>query len=215
VAIFAFMFVFICDCGNIFVFDNSAKEIKSVRNTEQKIINAFLNLAANETTQTAEYGTITLQMILDKASITKPTFYHHFKNIRALMDVIKEREYGMMFHILDSHSPKDTVSPFGVIANEIIPFFYKNQTILRIMRNSSVDFNHQQYLENAFTSFFIRFLNPKENRYHLNSNWLASYYSKVIVGMLTTWLADSFPEAPENFKEKFLFLINTPLNSFC
>ncbi len=184
------------------------------RNTEQKIIDAFLNLAANETTETAEYGTITVQMIIEKANITKPTFYKHFKNIYELIDVIKARTYGPMFKILDAHLPKNTPSPFGVIANEIIPFFYDNQVVFRIIRNSSVDFNYQQYLENAFFPFFARFLNTKENLCGISTDLLADYYSKVTVGILTTWLSDLFPEAPEHFKEKFLFLINTPMNYF-
>ncbi|MDR0297813.1 MAG: TetR/AcrR family transcriptional regulator [Streptococcaceae bacterium] len=185
-----------------------------VRKTEQKIIDAFLNLAASETTLTSEYGSISVKAIIEKANVSKPTFYSHFKNRNELIDTVKQNVFVPLFSMLDEHNSANTLSPFSPIINEVIPYLFKNRTIFCIFRNSSTDFNYQQSLENAFFCYFNRFLGTKQVLRGMDNTWLANYYAKVIVGILTTWLSDLFPEKPAQFKKKFYFLINTPLNTW-
>lgn len=129
-----------------------------MKKTEQKIIDAFINIAATRTTENMEYSKITVSEIVEAAQVSKPTFYRHYKNIYFLIDAIKIIKFYPMIEILNAYQYKNDAPPFSIIATQIIPFFFDNQIFFRIMRNSSFDFNYHQYLEKQFYPFFMSIL---------------------------------------------------------
>lgn len=185
-----------------------------MKKTEQKIIDAFINIAATRTTENMEYSKITVSEIIEAAQVSKPTFYRHYKNIYFLIDAIKIIKFSPMIEILNAYQYKNDAPPFSIIATQIIPFFFDNQIFFRIMRNSSFDFNYQQYLEKQFYPFFHVYLNKSQYHYGFDIDFLADYYSKVTIALLTNWIDDAIPDDIDVFQEKFLFIINSPVNIF-
>ncbi|CRK80396.1 TetR/AcrR family transcriptional regulator [Neobacillus massiliamazoniensis] len=175
------------------------------RNTEQKIIDAFLNIANSEKT---EFSNITVKMIAQKAHITSPTFYNHFNSIAHLIEVIREDAAKPLLEILETYKEVGEQSPFEIIAKEILPILYQNRTRIRIICIAPADFNWHLFLENRYTEWFLPYCKGIRE-IDFSEEWLARFFAKTIVTITTLWLADPIPEPPKLFQGKFLALMDT------
>ncbi|MHA8263387.1 TetR/AcrR family transcriptional regulator [Lactobacillaceae bacterium Melli_B3] len=171
--------------------------------TKNRIADAFLILLESKMDDE-----ITNNEIINKAGISKGTFYNNFSN--------KQDISNYMFHHIDSQIIKSLVNYHDYLkhqdsidailrctADTTIPAIYENRERIRILYKSSLNGEWQKYLEKKYLKLICSFYNQRDgNDFHLRL--LVRYALNIIC----LWITSPIPTPPDQFKDEFYHLFN-------
>jgi len=152
--------------------------------------------------QEMPFEKITTQMIIDRAGVSKATFYRDFHDKYELMNWCYQEYVDRLLQKLDSCS-------WGVVNKEILKFIYDNQnyytraiqvdgqnSFLDFLYRYSLDFCKREYLKRKQ----IRFLNKEEQI-------ILEFYSAGSIYTVKKWIERGFQLSVEEIAELLFALM--------
>lgn len=148
--------------------------------TKKAIIESFLKLL-NE----RPLDKITIKDVVEDCQINRNTFYYHFENIPALVEVIfREETERVIAEHQDISSWED-----GFIA--AADFALKNKKVIYHIYNSANRGDFERYLNNITSDVMTRFVEQMSRGVRVSGEdkaLLSSFYKAALTGMILDWL---------------------------
>ena len=175
------------------------------RDTKEKIIQAFFELALNNPSKSR----FSLAEIAQQAGISRQAIYkNHFNSIEEIIEEVHRILYSEFSAVLQTYDRSTIADPFVFFANHFlrkwiqcfyttaanpnwIPFF---SSILLEFQNEHVSINHDVIQV------------PREK--------VSQLLVKGIMNLLEIWIVQPEPTPPEQFVQTFLFVIHFPISSY-
>ncbi|EFV00590.1 hypothetical protein HMP0721_2407 [Pseudoramibacter alactolyticus ATCC 23263] len=189
---------------------NCREELNNVpKNTRENILNAFLNLAMEHPKKT----NFTMREIAKRAHVSRQAIYQkHFKNpreivlyLRQLIDADLHQAYK------EYHSAQQTMNPFVLVANTIIPVFYKKRKLVRCFYITSIDPTWESFMVDVCLEWALPRVATRSEAFNLSDEDLLKLLVNSIMSIIKIWISRENPAPPEVFKDDFLKLVRTPL----
>ncbi len=149
------------------------KRSMQYQRTDRDIQRAFLQLL-----QEKSFEKITVQDILDEALINRSTFYEHYADKYALLEVIHTDTISSLMETMGQINT-DNIREFSMIDEIMKSYFIKNRELLKLLlkiRTEHVDIREEWY--NYIKDYFGRVytdMDPLD--LHLLSNFVISFFS--------------------------------------
>ncbi len=151
--------------------------------TKAAIIQSFMKLL-NE----MPFDKITVKDIVDDCGINRNTFYYNFQDIYALVDEILQNEINK---IVEKHKKPYLSWRDGLIYTA--DFALKNKRAVVHLHNSVKRQQFEKYLEKAVYDVVFEFVSVEAKNRDISKNdrnFIASFYSYALLGMLNKWIED-------------------------
>lgn len=172
--------------------------------TRQVIIDSLFRLAQ----RFPEKTNFTLTEIASEAHISRQAIYQkHYNSVEDIIEDIYSQIATRTREKLTQLSPIPGVSPFKLLADELIPALYERRDWLRIIYTSSLYTGWFQRLQGNYYNWLRPFVVESSKELHIDSEILLRLLVGYIFDLFVSWLSQPFPLPPEIFKEKFLKLI--------
>lgn len=177
--------------------------------SKRKIILSFLNLTAQQ-----DINTISTNDIIDNANISRGTFYNHFKN---KIDIIRYIETSISASLDEKFAEVNSEynNFFYVLTEKVCPLIYHDREFIKILYN----FYEPQlfsFLQEHYAKFLIPyFAHYDEKKYGVPKYFAMSFFFRVILDAVLSWISQPIPASPEEFKNIFYKLINTSMTEMC
>lgn len=155
--------------------------------TKSAIMQSFMKLL-NE----YPFDKITVKDIADDCGINRNTFYYNFEDIYALVDEILQNEIN---NIAENHRKPYSSWSEGLLS--AADFAIKNKKAVYHLHNSVKAHQLEKYLEKAIYDVVLEFTqkNASETDASENDiNFIASFYSCGLLGILNKWLDSGMHE---------------------
>ncbi|MEJ6399792.1 TetR/AcrR family transcriptional regulator [Nicoliella lavandulae] len=172
--------------------------------SKDKIADALLILL-----ETKKEYEITNNEIINKAGISKGTFYNHFSGKYEVGEYIFDREDNKIMDKINDYKEyfktKNITSSviIDIFAEHALPMIYRNRERLRILYKGSLSDRWKDFIEMRY----IRFL--KKCNFNVSYDdfdvRLAINYT---LNIICLWISSPIPETPEKFQEHFKHLFN-------
>jgi AcrR family transcriptional regulator len=181
------------------------------RDTRQLIIDALLRLAQ----RSPEKTTFTLTEIAAEAHISRQAIYQkHFQNVD---DIIKDMHLQIATKARKKYvhtAPTPGVSPFQILADEMIPILYEHRDWLRIIYTSSLYIGWMKHIENSYRQWLRPYIAEAYIDLEVDFDLILQLLIGFVFSSSMAWLSQPFPLPPEIFKETFLKIVKLSPNDF-
>jgi AcrR family transcriptional regulator len=186
------------------------EELNNVpKNTRENILNAFLNLAMENPKKT----NFTMREIAKRTHVSRQAIYQkHFKNPREIVLYLRQLIGADLRQAYEAyHSTQQSMNPFILVANTIIPVFYKKRKLVRCFYVTSIDPTWESFVADTYLEWALPRLTTRSEAFNLSDEDLLKILIHSVMAIIRIWISDEHPTAPELFKDDFFKLIQTPL----
>ncbi|MDR0199157.1 MAG: TetR/AcrR family transcriptional regulator [Streptococcaceae bacterium] len=178
--------------------------MKIISDTQQKIIDAYLQVAEN----TELHEPVNMTRVAKMAGISTQAIYKkHFRSVADITTTLKE---SIVSEIIDAMNKRldffPNASPLMIIADEAFPILYNHRRSVRIFFNHTMGTDWLVYLGDTFTSWIEPFLSPKNLPEEFSIEEFAKINMRLLLNIILHWIADRDALPPSLFKAKFLKL---------
>lgn len=179
--------------------------------TRQVIIDALFRLAQRSPERTS----FTLTEIASEANLSRQAIYQkHYRNVEDIIEDIYSQIATRTREKLTQLPPTPGVSPFKLLADELIPALYEKRDWLRIIYTSSLYTGWFQRLQGNYYHWLKPFVVDSCAELQIDSEILLRLLVGYIFDLFVSWLSQPFPLPPEIFKKKFLKLVVLSPNEY-
>ncbi|MRH41611.1 TetR family transcriptional regulator [Aquibacillus halophilus] len=167
------------------------------------IITAFLNLLAS-----TQFKKITVRQIVNKAGISRSTFYLHFENKYDLISEITE-ELVEGFLLFYSHPVVDTVESFNLSRDGI------SSNTLKICEHIKVNksFYKDRFQDKEFIALFTERIGTELEK-NLEDPEFAAFTAFGTVGYIAKWLENDLETNVHDFAKNLSTIGNTIMSRY-
>lgn len=181
------------------------KREKKWQLTDDKIIEGFFEaIRKNKITKFQE---LTVQLIVQEAGISKPTFYTHFESIEELLKDIRFKiDEGIPEKLVafEADHEQDLVT---YVAREILPMLYNHRDWLKVLYGTAIDPEWHGFLQESYMKFVIRQLKRAKVESYFGYEILALIIVRNIITLISVWLTQDEPATPAIFEEEFIKIL--------
>lgn len=171
---------------------------KQIQFSKDSLLRAFLNLIEEK-----DYSSITVENIVERSLISKPTFYRHFRNKSDLLHYYFQQL--LADYLTNIKQATKSYSYDQVLINSFA-FWYQHHTIFRRLITQNVfhellNYLHQHRMEiyQASQAPWHDYDNPNPKANDVYAAFLmGGYYN-----MIRNWLKQENPESPEELAANF------------
>lgn len=167
---------------------NEKTEDRRTRKTKKAICDAFAELLTEK-----ELHRITVKEIIDKADISRVTFYNHYLDIYDLNDKFEENiMLDAALLVLDLEEV-----PYEDFFSHLTGYVIDNRTAFKMMFSpngtNKLRFKFCTLLEGLLRQIYLEDRGLKESS--VNIDYMIRYRAQGIVAVLETWVQDDFRES--------------------
>lgn len=164
--------------------------------TKKVIAKAFKDLM-----EVQPFSKISVSDIMSRANMRRQTFYYHFQDKFELLHWIYKQE--TKEHSIDFLAYDDIQTIF----RHLLHYFYENQTFYQ----RAMDVNGQ----NGFSDYLYEhiqtlYLNEIDRLSQKDREFISSFYSYGVVGIIHQWLQAHCPQEPDVIADHLYHLIHKP-----
>ena len=177
--------------------------------SKKKIVMSFLNLSAHQ-----DINTISTNDIIENANISRGTFYNHFKNKIDIVNFIEtsiSRSLDEQFLNVD----KNYDNFFYILSEKVFPIVYDDREYIKVL----YEFYEPQlfsFLSSHYSKFLVPYFeNYDEKKYGIPKYYVLTFFFRVILDAIMSWISQPIPLSVEEFKKVFYRLINTSMTEIC
>ncbi len=179
--------------------------------TREKIIDAFFELAQNN----PEKNKFTISEIAQQAGISRQAIYQkHFKNFQEIIDYIHEILDKQIYQIYANYDITKDGNPFIYVADNVLPVIYKGKEWIACLYISAIDPSFEQFIVSTYTKWGVENVHPQSEKFHLPDDVLTQLIVEQTMVIIKNWIIQENPTPPDEFKDNFLRLINSPLSTY-
>ncbi len=158
--------------------------------TKKAIMNSFMKLLNK-----SSFDNITVKDIVDDCKINRNTFYYNFNDIYAVVDEILHEEIN---NIVEKHREYHSWNEGLLYAFD---FALQNKKAIFHLYHSSKRQQLEGYLQNVIYSVVSEFVKNQAKGVDVSQNdidFVATFYSCALTGIIKKWLDDGMKEEFEN-----------------
>ncbi|SEF24309.1 transcriptional regulator, TetR family [Streptococcus gallolyticus] len=179
--------------------------------TREKIIDAFFELAQNN----PEKNKFTISEIAQQAGISRQAIYQkHFKNFQEIIDYIHEILDKQIYQIYANYDITKDGNPFIYVADNVLPVIYEGKEWIACLYISAIDPSFEQFIVSTYTKWGVENVHPQSEKFHLPDDVLTQLIVEQTMVIIKNWIIQENPTPPDEFKDDFLRLINSPLSTY-
>lgn len=179
--------------------------------TREKIIDAFFELAQNN----PEKNKFTISEIAQQAGISRQAIYQkHFKNFQEIIDYIHEILDKQIYQIYANYDITKDGNPFIYVADNVLPVIYEGKEWIACLYISAIDPSFEQFIVSTYTKWGVENVHPQSEKFHLPDDVLTQLIVEQTMVIIKNWTIQENPTPPDEFKDDFLRLINSPLSTY-
>lgn len=179
--------------------------------TREKIIDAFFELTQNN----PEKNKFTISEIAQQAGISRQAIYQkHFKNFQEIIDYIHEILDKQIYQIYANYDITKDGNPFIYVADNVLPVIYEGKEWIACLYISAIDPSFEQFIVSTYTKWGVENVHPQSEKFHLPDDVLTQLIVEQTMVIIKNWIIQENPTPPDEFKDDFLRLINSPLSTY-
>lgn len=174
----------------------------------------MISKALRDLIEETDYNIITIYHILEKAGVSRRTFYRHFENKDDLMDytltLLLLSYYDERTKFLQATCPED-------VFNVTLSFMYRNRKFIRSLILSG---NYDKFVSkfNQNSEVIFKTFDLPWNSVEKNLNRESSFFATALIGaylnVVKHWLISENPESPKIVSKDFATLFSAIPNYF-
>lgn len=181
------------------------------KDTRQVIINALFNLAQ----ENPDLSHFTIKDIAIEAGISRQAIYQkHYSSVEDIIRDIHTQIATESREKLFSLPPTLGVSPYQIVADELLPVLYEHRDWLKIIYTSSLSSGWFRYLEASYRDWLTPFIQETAKKIQVKEEILLQMTISQIFSLIIAWLTQPFPAPPEIFRGTFLKMLCLSANDY-
>lgn len=181
------------------------------RNTRERIIQAFFELALNEPSK----ARFSLAEIAKQAAISRQAIYkNHFNSIEEIIEEIHQILYAEFSTALKMYDPAVEPDPFVFFAEQFVPVFYNHRKWVRCLYITAADPSWIPFLASVLLEFQSKHVRINHEELQVPKKKAAQLLVKGVMGLLEVWISQPEPTPPQQFAQTFLSVINFPISNY-
>ncbi|HEY5222919.1 MAG TPA: TetR/AcrR family transcriptional regulator [Microbacteriaceae bacterium] len=174
-----------------------AEQDRRVRRTRKTLHESFISLVLDK-----GYDQLTVQDILDRADISRSTFYAHYRDKEALLtacfDGVREQLTSEFDALSSAGLPLEVDRP----AELIFDHAYRNQRIYRAICGRNGGGIVLRYLHDLIVEMLLKHLR-QHRRAAVPDEVAAEFYAAATIGLVAWWIDQNFARDPRLLANDF------------
>ncbi len=182
-----------------------------IRWSRDKIIDAFFELAINN----PEKNSFTMTEIARQAGLSRQAIYRkHFKNFQEIIDYVHAMIDEQIHQVYNNYDITKDGNPFNYVADNVLPIIYGRRKWISCLYTSAIDPSFEQFIVSTYTKWGMENVHPESKKFHLPDDVLTQLIVEQTMVIIKNWIIQENPTPPNEFKDDFLKLINSPLYDY-
>ncbi|GAB2024440.1 hypothetical protein OfM1_05110 [Lactovum odontotermitis] len=172
---------------------------------QKMIIEAFFLLAQ----EVADPQKITMQMIADRAGITRQNIYaKHFDSIEEMIQKIHILIDSQCMEKMEEFFEANRHDLVDYFADEVLPILYERRAELRVLYRTNLDRRWSLFLEKQYAPMIEAYLRKSGKVVEVSYKFLSRLIVGQVMTLIACWLVEDNPLQPTLFKEEFVTLLS-------
>jgi len=181
------------------------------RNTKEKIIQAFFELALDNPSKSR----FSIAEIAQQAGISRQAIYKkHFNSTEEIIEEVHRILYSEFSAVLQTYDRSTIADPFVFFANHFLPVFYKHRKWIQCFYTTAANPNWIPFFSSILLEFQNEHVSINHDVIQVPREKVSQLLVKGIMNLLEIWIVQPEPTPPEQFVQTFLFVIHFPISSY-
>lgn len=182
-----------------------------VKGTRESIVDAFFRLAEKYPLNSS----FSMTEIAKEAGITRQAIYQkHFRNTDEIINYIHQIVDDEIKETYYKYGRTKDINPFSYVADYILPLIYQGREWIRILYVTNIDPSWKNFLASTYTNWGLKQLTPNRQNFGFSDDIMINLVVNMTMTIIEAWITQETPLPPDEFKPKFLKIIQTPLNDY-
>lgn len=174
--------------------------------TKQKLMDAVLSLLKEK-----DFSMISVMNIVEKANISRTTFYNHYQNKEDLStELIEKAISNLVYNYRKTYQNYKwfNVSDIQPAAMYLFDYVYQNADFFTTIVNSDISPIFQnKIIQNVIT---VLEQDLKVNHPKVNHRLYAIYLAYSTIGLMIEWIRSNYKYSPSYMAQQILEIVNLP-----